>query len=358
MGGAEPKPVSGAVKLAAGLLVALLCAGMLGAAELLVRWRESKKYGFGNVDRFGAVIDGVRRLEANLDTPRLHTNALGLRGPQLEQPKPAGRLRLAFLGGSTTFCMEASSDAATWPALVRDRVAAALPDRTVDYVNAGVPGAALPEMHALWRAVVRQTQPDLVVLYEATNDLASDTRKLALERGLIDGNPSELSWLGQRSLLVGLVEKNLKLSARQGGGGKALDFDAAALSAGFKARYAALVDEIASSGARVVLVTFAARVRPGLAPDALEAAMLSSRYYAPYLSAEGAIAGFAAYNARIRELAREKDVLLVEGEDDIPADAAHYTDSVHLTDLGMVRQAERVSKALVEALRAPAPAAP
>ena len=54
--------------------------------------------------------------------------------------KPPGTYRIAFLGGSTTYCAEVSGDDKTWPYLVVEALKAGYPDRRFDYVNVGVPG--------------------------------------------------------------------------------------------------------------------------------------------------------------------------------------------------------------------------
>ena len=58
-------------------------------------------------------------------------------------PKPPGRVRLAFIGASTTFCAEVSSDAAAWPDLVVETLHGRFPGTRFDYVNGGVPGYAV-----------------------------------------------------------------------------------------------------------------------------------------------------------------------------------------------------------------------
>jgi hypothetical protein len=57
-------------------------------------------------------------------------------------PKPAGTVRIAFLGGSTTFCAEGSSNQATWPHLVWQALQTAHPNVRFDYLNASAPGYA------------------------------------------------------------------------------------------------------------------------------------------------------------------------------------------------------------------------
>jgi hypothetical protein len=46
-------------------------------------------------------------------------------------------------------------------------------------------------------------------------------------------------------------------------------------------------------------------------------------------------------------VARDTGVLLIEGEQEIPGDMAHFHDSVHFTDAGSAAMAQRVSRALI-----------
>src|SRR5262249_20288396 len=110
---------------------------------------------------------------------RVHINALGFRGPELEARKPDGTVRLAFLGGSTTFCAEASSDETTWPHVVWRELSAARAPHAFDYVNAGVPGYRVVHLTQTLHQRVAPLAPDVVVIYEATRDLSVDSRELA-----------------------------------------------------------------------------------------------------------------------------------------------------------------------------------
>jgi hypothetical protein len=65
------------------------------------------------------------------------------------------------------------------------------------------------------------------------------------------------------------------------------------------------------------------------------------------MSLEGLLRGFEEYNHVIRTVATETGARLVEGEDRIPADGAHYTDSVHFTEVGNRVMAARNSEALL-----------
>jgi len=117
-------------------------------------------------------------------TGRIRINRQGFRSPEIPRVKPPGTVRLAFLGGSTTFCAEVSSNEATWPALVSRWLRERHPEVMFDYVNAGVPGYGLGYIRKTLKYRVSPLRPDIIILYEATNDLAGDTRGIATQRGL------------------------------------------------------------------------------------------------------------------------------------------------------------------------------
>ncbi|MCS6787198.1 MAG: SGNH/GDSL hydrolase family protein, partial [Thiobacillaceae bacterium] len=255
------------------------------------------------------------------------------------------------LGASTTFCAEVSGNAAAWPHQVTEQLRRALPDKRVDYINAGVPGYVVATSHENWRRRVARHRPDIVVIYHATNDLAKDTRALARARGLVaQPKEAEMSWLARYSMLWFLVEKNLAIRAAQS---RAADAEAPKLTElppdlaeGFRQRLTSLVRDIQASGALVALPTFSYRLRrEQTAQEQLQAAE-SALYYMPYMSPPALLAGYEAYNRAIRQVARDTGALLIEGELDIPGDARHFTDSVHFTDHGSAAMARRVAAAL------------
>jgi lysophospholipase L1-like esterase len=60
------------------------------------------------------------------------------------------------------------------------------------------------------------------------------------------------------------------------------------------------------------------------------------------------VAAFDAYNAVIRALARTSGAFLIDGETDIPGDESHFVDSIHFTDRGSRRMADRVYRGLID----------
>jgi lysophospholipase L1-like esterase len=348
------QPTSRRLWLAMVAVTVIGCLVIALLAEAGVRVRHWLKYGdlWGVEETFALdPATGLRVPVKNSRTGPIVINSRGFRSPEIVVPKPAGTVRIAFLGGSTTYCSEVSSNEHTWPHLVWSAIQAQWSDATIDYVNAGVPGYTLSSLRSSLKARVAPLDPDILVIYEATNDLTGNSFDLAARQGLVREHTEEsLSWLSDYSLLWYLLEKNLLVWQRQAESDAVtglLKVDPAVLAAPFRTDLEALVREGQEVTLLVVLVTFSQRLRPGQTEEERRAAAITSRYYMPYMSSDQALAGFDAYNAVIREVAAQTGALLVEGEETILADAAHFTDSVHFTDLGSEAQAARVIRALL-----------
>jgi len=333
------------------LLSLLIAVGLLFVLEGVVRLRQWTK--FGTIGSFYAFelheASGLRVPAPGITEGREHVievNSLGFRGPELELPKPEGRVRIGFLGGSTTFCAEAGSNATTWPELVRAGLEERAAGVTLDMVNAGA--AAYSSKHSLTNLThrVAPTEPDIVVIYHGTNDISQDARAQAKAAGLLTEEDDEPSWLANISLAWQLVEKNLTGRAARGSSGETLDFDMAAGTAAFRARLTALVQAAEAEARTVVLITFAHKVRREQDAETRRKASNTSLYWLPFMTVDSVMEAFDAYNVVVREVAAATGVVLVDGENGIPGDNAHFTDSVHLTDAGCALQAHRVLAAL------------
>lgn len=101
---------------------------------------------------------------------QLSHGASGFRGPDLALPKPEGTLRIACLGGSSTYATGPTTDEFTWPArlqaLLDDRIEA----RDVDVLNGGVPSWNSFECLGNLAFRVLPYEPDVVLVYLSTND--------------------------------------------------------------------------------------------------------------------------------------------------------------------------------------------
>lgn len=321
--------------------------------ELAVRARQWIKYGSPTSLQSFTVDSqtGLRIPVANSSTGRITVNSLGFRSPELVNPKPDQTIRLAFLGGSTTWCAEVSSNELTWPHLVWKQLQESYPNITFDYLNAAVPGYAVQDSLVTLENRVKQLRPDVIVVYHATNDISYDTRMLASRQGVISGLSEEESWLGQWLLSWFLIEKNWQLykkKTRVLTSRQILAFQADELAVGFQQRLEELVRVSRSIAPVVALGTFSYKFRREQSLEEQIQAMNTSLYYMPFMTPEGFFEIFEEYNRVIRETTHAENVILIEAEMSIPGDNQHFNDSVHFKDAGSRVMAGKVVEALVQ----------
>lgn len=336
-------------------VTAILVAGLFLAAEALIRVRQYIRYGTtATADQLYRLdqASGLRVPIAGLHVGRISTDSRGFRNPELEMPKPSGRVRIAFLGASTTWCAEVQSNEHTWPHLVSGALAPMVAPAKVDYINAGVPGFGVKRSLANLTHRVADLHPDVIVIYHATNDLSQELRSLARTQGIQRasvGLESSASWLSNHSVLWNLIEKNLVVMRAQrqnDATSEVLRFDPATLGDEFRRELTELIRKSQTVARLVVIPTFSTRMRQGQSAEEQRAAIASSLLYAPFMTHDGFVRGFARYNDIIRAVAKETGALLVEGENDIVGSEVHFVDSVHFNDAGSAAMAERVIRAL------------
>lgn len=332
-----------------------ICLVLLLVAEAAVRIRNEIKYGasFWGIDETYQLdpATGLRMPIPNSHFGPIRINSFGFRSPQITKEKPPGRLRIAFLGGSTTYCGEVSSNAMTWPALVWRTLHERWPTLDLDYINAGVPGYTIHSLLPVVEKRLAQFKPDIIVIYEATNDLSANGYELAHEQGVASKHQEEeIGWLGRHSLLVYLIEKNLEVMRLQrdamNRSGK-IKLDMERLDAEFRQDYINLVVASQKVAKIVVTVTFSPRLRPGESPEDRQKTAITALYYMPYMTLADLLTGYAHYNQVVREVSKSYGTLLVGDEDSIPPDAKHYADSVHFTDAGSIAMTHRVAQVLI-----------
>jgi hypothetical protein len=334
-----------------GLALLGLVAGLL-LLEGLVRLRQYRRYGTTLTTYYELERDEASGLlipkPGSVAGP-IRVNSLGFRGGELERPKPPGRIRLAFLGGSTTFCAEASALETTWPHLVVEKLRAALPHGDFDYVNGGGAGFSTEESLLNLRHRVAPLEPDVIVIYHATNDLVLESRRRARTLGLYDPEETAPSALGKHWLSWYLIEKNLRHLTRRGASEPGhMPFEPELLIP-FRARLTELVRAARGEADVVLLVTFAVRPRAEQSAGEQVEAAASSLGYMPYFDVPDLLAGYAEANRIVRAVAAETGAVLVAAEETIPGDAAHFADTVHFRDPGLLWQAGRVAEGLLAA---------
>jgi len=98
-------------------------------------------------------------------------NALGFRGKETTREKPPGVFRIVTLGGSSVYGQSESKDEAVWSERLERILAEKRPGARVEVINAGCPGYTSFEMLVQLEMRVVDLAPDLVVVYEAVNDM-------------------------------------------------------------------------------------------------------------------------------------------------------------------------------------------
>lgn len=338
------------------LLCAAILLGALVLAEVLARWRAQLRYGdVQDVYELFEPVPGSDLLRPipGLDTVfgggRVRIDSRGFRSPELA-PEPVERsLRLAFLGGSTTFGSNLGDNTRTWPARATAALQDALPDHLVEHVNAGVTGYGVEHSTRALALRLGDVDPDVIVIYHATNDLARDSERLALEQGLVERDP-EPGWLERHSFLWMLVRKNQRYLAAQAAGRATtakLDAAPSSWSAGFAERLRTLVRAAQARSERVVLLTFSTLARADQREDVQLDHLAQSFTFMPYLTPSATLAAYAEYNDVIRAVAAETGALLVDVAETIPGDRAHFHDTVHLSEQGCAVLGARVAEALL-----------
>jgi len=343
------------------VLALALVAIVVAAAEYAIRVRQTRAYGTAaTIENYYTVDEriGLRVPIPNLKSGHVTTNSLGFRGPEIQVPKPAGTIRIAFLGASTTWCAEVSSNEMAWPHIATEGLRRAFPGTAFDYVNGAVPGYVVSSSLKNLQHRVAPLQPDVIVIYHATNDLSVELRELAAAKGVTRTAQVEPpSWLANHFLLWNLAEKNLRVwVAQRKAEAKVgrLEIDAPSLGERFRRDLTELVRASQQHARLVAVATFSTQLRAGETPEEQIRASASALYYMPFMTPSGLLASYARYNQIIREVAASTGAVLVDNENDIPGDPQHFTDTVHFADAGSKAMADRVSRTLAPhpALRA------
>ena len=91
--------------------------------------------------------------------------------PDIKVEKPAGAIRIVFLGGSSTAGTGANlPDRWTWPWLVADSLRADYPHLNIEFINAALGGYSSFESYGRLWSRLRFFKPDLVVVYHGWNE--------------------------------------------------------------------------------------------------------------------------------------------------------------------------------------------
>lgn len=342
------------------VFAALLVVGPLAAVEGGFSLYEASRAGRKPSIHEDDPLCGYRmkpHLEAEFDADgvdrRLTTNSLGHRGRDLAPDKPAGGYRIACLGGSTTFGYGATSDDATYPAVLERLLSAAAPGRRIEVFNAGVQGWNSRTSLDNFATRLANLRFDLVLIKHANNDLLETWSEAYRARSLRPPGevPSRgpLDWLAGHS---GFLRWAVRRAQRHALATKHDTF-APEGRAAFDRNLRALIAFVRATGARPVLCTYPSVFLPSEAEAARlrfkGRGLLAGTLKRIPLAYQAMYAGHRAYDAQLRETARAEGVDLIDLYTLVPQVPALYVDYIHHDDAGLQVVAGRVAQHIVKA---------
>ena len=127
--------------------------------------RQGAEVFFDNLfDPFAAMVPGAANPYSDIKD---FVNKHGLRGEDFTQAKPAGIFRIICLGDSTTFGM--AELPGTYPYLLEKELNRGFDTPRFEVINAGVPGTNIYQQRMLFQRVLKNTDPDMVIVMSGPN---------------------------------------------------------------------------------------------------------------------------------------------------------------------------------------------
>ena len=294
----------------------------------------------GRRPRPGATLTGSAR--------QLSINRWGFRGADLPRVKPPGTVRVAAVGDSTTFGMEAATDEAVWVARMTAQLNA--PDTGLHYdaLNAAVPGYMLETSRLCLAERVAPFDPDVVVIYQAAADIAAHGQRQFPPQVQESDSSASLARFAQRyCLLLNLIRVNtVAFTARNTAPRRHEQLDERGVEA-YADEVRATVELCRQRGWRVLLCTCPRAFGDPDAPADQYVLAQTALANNPVLSLAGLNDAYDRYNDAVRAVARESDVALVDLDRLVPKRREYFVDSVHLNDAGHDLVGEAVAKVIL-----------
>jgi hypothetical protein len=269
---------------------------------------------------------------------RLTHNSFGCRGPEFARQKPAGTVRIAALGGSSTYCVGVSDDE-TWEYFLNRQLGT-----NFEVINMGLPGGASPEALIQSALLFSETKPDVALYYLGWNDaqvqhvqnLSSDWSeshgKLVMAQGLSGRQFAERTATGYflkrcmfRSFFPGMDPEVVRGS--QKGTPDALTDRIDLRALGLYERNLGLIAAICRKQG----------ILPVFVPQILNyEALTSDQAYGwlPFVRDRDLKKVMSAYNASMAKVAKQEGAAFAREVLDVPYTAADFIDRGHFSRAG------------------------
>jgi lysophospholipase L1-like esterase len=305
---------------------------------------------------WGAVVDSEPAAPVPLQLrPGAHTvfvrcpisiNSQGFRGKEITEPK-GKTYRIVALGESTTFGWTLGPEDKPWPELLEQLVRERLkPDRPVEVINAGVPGATLCDNLLRLRDQILPLQPDMILSYHGVNGFYLLDEAIPTTRGR-----AQPAYCDRPLRLLARCEYHVKLMLYERELARAVPKGAPPLANPLQTKYARayeqLIDFAQTNRIRLVLANFSMAANDQSPPEVVEFYRRTCPPMRAFIQAN------LAHSRLLTDLARAHPwVCLVDTHPRLDGDTEKYLDAFHFNPDGDAQVAENIFAGISNVLSA------
>ncbi len=292
----------------------------------------------------------------------ININTLGYRGAEFSLAKPPGVIRIACIGGSTTFDVKVSDDTKTWPAQLEKRLHEQPGLEHVQVINAATNGYALPRTIIDLSLRTLDLSPDWIICYPGVNDVGFANRvayQLGESHNAVSREktpPSVWAKILAASELHNEIVSRIRYAKQVRYG----NWEGAAIErhdepdprgmAAFERNLATLAGICQAHDIPLALVTVRIAYSPEQPIEVQQRLAKGDLMDHPHLSLQGHYNGYATANRMIRETAKKYDLLLIDQATLLPPGESDFADSVHFNNAGAASLANLAAEVLTPRL--------
>jgi len=274
-------------------------------------------------------------------------NSLGYRNDEFPLEKPSGVYRIVALGGSSTYDVSIKDNANTFTAQLERLLKDDYGYQNVQVINAGVPGYNSWEILVNLEFRVLDLDPDLIIIYEGTNDVHARLVEPSAYRGDDLGRrqawhvPSVALW--EHSALLRILSRAMNLTRQI----SIDDFVSSSTYVSWPYEYRLSEDnldptEILKENPPIYFRRNLENMSAIAKEQGVEI-MFSTWAYSPYLNdyaSEGYYQqGFQENNAVVKDVAADQQLPLFDFVEVMPQDAKYWADGRHVNEAGALVKA-------------------
>jgi lysophospholipase L1-like esterase len=274
-------------------------------------------------------------------------NSLGYRNNEFSVEKPDNVFRIVAIGGSSTYDVRIADNAKTFTAQLEKQLTEEYGYQNIQVINAGVPGYNSWEMLINLEFRVLDLDPDLVIIYEGTNDVHARMVEPSSYRG--DDSGRRRPWqvppipLWEHSTLLRIMSRMMNITRQV----SVDDFVSSPTFLSWPYEHRLIENDL--DPVEVLEMNPPIYFRRNLENMAAIAEehnvhiILSTWAYSPYLndyaSKEYYQQGFEENNEVVREVADRLQMPLFDFAEVMPQDAGYWADGRHVNEAGALVKA-------------------